>query len=185
MRDSLNHLKREKMRCNKAIWNNLYDGERIYNSPNIVNLCLDSYDGEEQRGSLYHQYTASAVPFASLLEAMGEMERLYDELQFPQAASRIRSFRQAYREQGPDVDQSGKILDLSKYRRKEVRKMVSFDEVVEHRGTDATFLIRVKHRQNSSWQGEVTWIDGQKKEYFRSALELIRLIDSAMEGENN
>jgi hypothetical protein len=30
----------------------------------------------------------------------------------------------------------------------------------------------------------VTWVDKQKKEYFRSALELVRLIDSAVSETN-
>lgn len=45
---------------------------------------------------------------------------------------------------------------------------------------EATFAIHIKYRQNASWQGGVTWVDKQKKEYFRSALELARLIDSVM-----
>ena len=58
--------------------------------------------------------------------------------------------------------------------------MATFDQVTEQRGTDATFIIRVSHRQHSSWQGEVTWVDGRKKEYFRSALELVKMIDGAL-----
>ena len=37
-----------------------------------------------------------------------------------------------------------------------------------------TFLIHVS-------QGEVTWAEANKKKSFRSALELIRLIDGALE----
>ena len=64
--------------------------------------------------------------------------------------------------------------------RKEMKIMEEFDKVTGQRGKDSTFIIHVKYRQNASWQGEVTWVDKQKKEYFRSALELVRLIDSAM-----
>ena len=44
-----------------------------------------------------------------------------------------------------------------------------------------TFVIEVIDQQNASWQGSVNWINTGKKENFRSALELIRLIDSALE----
>ena len=47
--------------------------------------------------------------------------------------------------------------------------------------TVETFIINVKCRQNHTWQGTVKWIEGQKEVPFRSALELIKLIDSAME----
>ena len=46
-----------------------------------------------------------------------------------------------------------------------------------------TFVIQVLNTQNATWQGTVTWTDGKKKESFRSALELIKLIDSALEEE--
>ena len=44
-----------------------------------------------------------------------------------------------------------------------------------------TFVVEVIDQQNASWQGSVNWINTGKKEHFRSALELIRLIDSALE----
>lgn len=47
--------------------------------------------------------------------------------------------------------------------------------------TGETFVINVKCRQNHTWQGTVKWIEGQKEVPFRSALELIKLIDSAIE----
>ena len=44
-----------------------------------------------------------------------------------------------------------------------------------------TFVIHVSHCDNATWQGEVTWAEANKKKSFRSALELIRLIDGALE----
>ena len=43
-----------------------------------------------------------------------------------------------------------------------------------------TFVIDIVDQQNASWQGSVQWINTGKKENFRSALELLRLIDSAL-----
>ena len=47
-----------------------------------------------------------------------------------------------------------------------------------------SFVIEVKSQENHTWQGTITWVEGKKKENFRSALELIRLIDSTLAGEN-
>ena len=44
-----------------------------------------------------------------------------------------------------------------------------------------TFVIKVMNTQNATWQGTVTWTDGKRTEPFRSALELIKLMDSALE----
>ena len=42
------------------------------------------------------------------------------------------------------------------------------------------FVIEVKSQENYTWQGTITWIHGKRKENFRSALELIKLIDSSI-----
>lgn len=45
-----------------------------------------------------------------------------------------------------------------------------------------TFLVNVLYRQNATWQGRVFWAEEGKTYSFRSALELIKLIDGALEG---
>ena len=44
-----------------------------------------------------------------------------------------------------------------------------------------TFLLTIYNRQNATWQGTVTWVDRNEKQQFRSALELIKLIESALD----
>lgn len=44
----------------------------------------------------------------------------------------------------------------------------------------SVFFIQITDTQNASWQGTITWTDGRKAENFRSALEMIKLIDSAV-----
>ena len=43
-----------------------------------------------------------------------------------------------------------------------------------------TFIIDIKGSHNNTWQGTILWVERQKKESFRSTLELIRLLDSAV-----
>lgn len=47
-----------------------------------------------------------------------------------------------------------------------------------------TFIVKILERQNATWQGSVTWIDEHQEKYFRSALELIKLIDGALDNQN-
>lgn len=50
----------------------------------------------------------------------------------------------------------------------------------------ATFIIDVKSNENHSWQGNLTWVNTTKSVNFRSALELIKIIDSAIsDGEDD
>ena len=42
-----------------------------------------------------------------------------------------------------------------------------------------TFLVKILFRQKETWQGQVTWAEKNKTVSFRSALELMRLLDEA------
>ena len=46
-----------------------------------------------------------------------------------------------------------------------------------------TFLVKIVNSQNATWQGSVTWVEEQKTQNFRSALELLKLIDGVI-GQN-
>lgn len=48
-------------------------------------------------------------------------------------------------------------------------------------GEKATFVVQIQYRQNATWQGRVVWAEKNEAKQFRSALELIKLIDSALE----
>ena len=55
------------------------------------------------------------------------------------------------------------------------------DEDAKTLGDKPEFLIRILYRDNVSWQGEIHWLDGDRKEYFRSFLELFALMQEVME----
>lgn len=51
---------------------------------------------------------------------------------------------------------------------------------INRRHQGGTFVVRVEERERDSWQGEVTWTETNLKQYFRSALELLHLMEGAM-----
>jgi len=51
--------------------------------------------------------------------------------------------------------------------------------------TRGTFEVSVKFMQNSTWQGEILWVEKGKKQNFRSSLEMLKLMDEALtDGED-
>lgn len=46
-----------------------------------------------------------------------------------------------------------------------------------------TFIVKIKGTENATWQGSVTWIEQNKKQNFRSALELMKMLDAALKEE--
>ncbi|MFR1804592.1 MAG: hypothetical protein ACLUDH_09265 [Faecalispora sporosphaeroides] len=45
----------------------------------------------------------------------------------------------------------------------------------------ATFVINVLYRNASTWQGNLHWLEGDKESAFRSEIELLSLMGSAMD----
>ena len=100
------------------------------------------------------------------------MEKLFDELDFPHVATNMRTFA----EEG-SRRRSG--------RREEKEKVMSDHELLSQHGYQETFIVRVQHRQNSTWQGRITWADQDKTLTFRSIWEMIHLMESAMTADGS
>lgn len=45
----------------------------------------------------------------------------------------------------------------------------------------STFLIRIYFKQHANWQGTIQWLETNKTVSFRSVLELINLLNEAVE----
>ena len=61
-----------------------------------------------------------------------------------------------------------------------LRRVMSDKEILSKHGDEGTFIVRVQQRQNSSWQGRITWVDEDKTVFFRSVWEMMKLIDAAL-----
>lgn len=120
-------------------------------------ICIDSYDKSVPVGRFYNQFCQDEISFHGTIDLIKKMEAMLDQMNFPQSFSAIRSFAEK-----PNVNMDG----LSK----------GFHE----KGKLATFSIRVIFRQNTSWQGTITWHEKKSEQTFRSVLELILLMDSAL-----
>ena len=44
-------------------------------------------------------------------------------------------------------------------------------------------MVQIQYRQHATWQGKVLWAEKNETKQFRSALELLKLIDSALDEE--
>lgn len=56
--------------------------------------------------------------------------------------------------------------------------------VMGNAGKLATFIVHVQYCQNATWQGTIVWADEKQTSNFRSALEMLKLMDSAVEQSN-
>jgi len=135
-------------------------------APNGVVLCIDRAFRGEFAGRLYHSYREDAVPFENAEQMSFLMEQLYDTLNFPHPGTNERTFA---------------ATKKTTERMTERKKIMSDDALLSKHGDIGTFIVRVQHRQNSSWQGRITWMEEDKTLYFRSVWEMIKLIESAVD----
>ena len=47
-------------------------------------------------------------------------------------------------------------------------------------GKKGTFVVHVQCLENATWQGEIVWAEKNESLKFRSALELLKIMDSAL-----
>lgn len=52
--------------------------------------------------------------------------------------------------------------------------------VMKETNGKGTFVVRIQYTQNNSWQGSITWTEKNLTENFRSALEMMQLMDNAL-----
>lgn len=122
--------------------------------PNLINICIDSVEDGEMTGKIYHCYSEEAIAFSNIIRMIETVEEFFDCLQFPQAATQTRSFHRKESVQG---------------------------QILQMRGQKGTFLLNVKYRQNSSWQGFLQWVEEDAAWQFASVLEFIKILNNALD----
>ncbi len=121
-------------------------------------ICVDSYEESVMTGQFYcFGQQEEAETFRSLPQLLTAMEQRLNESKYPQSFTARRSFS-PIQEARPD----GHIA------------------VKAQRGKLGTFVVKILFRQHASWQGLVTWMEGRGEQAFRSVLELVLLMDSAL-----
>ena len=120
-------------------------------------VCIDSYDQGVPAGRFYNPYHKDGESFQSLTQFLTKMEQLLDSMHLPQSFTAARAFAPP-----PELKSGGP------------------PKAEPQEGRLATFAVRILFRQNASWQGSVTWLEDGLEQSFRSVLELILLMDSAL-----
>lgn len=121
-------------------------------------VCVDSYENGIPQGR-FHTVFQGTEDFESLSQLLIRLESILEEGRRPQAYTTSRSF--------------------SVMMPQESRRTV-FGEI--RPGAKATFELQILFRQHSSWQGLIIWKDKRVEQSFRSVLELVLLMDSALRG---
>lgn len=118
-------------------------------------ICVDSYHQGVLKGRFYGPLL-EGERFESLSQFLVKTEQLLNDLGQPQSYTSTRSFAESF----PDCPTTTGLHLL--------------------RGKSATFEMRILYRQHTSWQGILFWREQDVEKPFRSVLELVLLMDSAL-----
>ena len=121
-------------------------------------ICIDSYENGVPGGRIFHPQLGGQTFFGAI-PMLTAMEHLLEQTKQPRSYTQMRrfDFAAAY-ETGPPAQQVPT-------------------------GRKATFAVKILFRQNASWQGSVLWLEGRQEQSFRSVLELLLLVDSALQAK--
>lgn len=133
-------------------------------APNIICICIDDIVDGNAQGKFYNCYSKEPVYFNDICTLVIKIEDFFDKIKFPESSTKLRSFLKS------ETEAVGKGLE----------KHMKPKEVTEQKGSQATFVVHVQYRQNATWQGNVVWADKNMTKNFRSALELLKLMDQAL-----
>ena len=125
-------------------------------------VCVDSSEKGVWAGRYYNSSLKKGESFSSFVDFLMKMEKTLDQMYFPQSFSAVRRFTQ-----------------------EEETELISASNEECQTGKAATFLIRILFRQNASWQGSILWLEGKREESFRSVLELIFLMNDALNAQKS
>ena len=125
-------------------------------------ICVDGYENKALSGRFYNPYCEAGESFESLTQMLLKIDDMLNEMRLPQSFTAVRTFAPG----GGDLSKNAPV-------------------VAAHEGKLATFAVRILFRQNASWQGNLLWAEKQMDARFRSVLELVRLMDSALSVEEN
>lgn len=131
-------------------------------SPGRLLILVDGYRQGSLTGRACPWWETREVPFSQLCQLLLMLDGWMDRMGYPQGAVERRSFCGDTAE-APRVDRP----------RPGSRRTVPG-------GNLATFIVQVQYRQNATWQGHVTWAERDRTQAFRSALELLKLLDGAL-----
>ena len=119
-------------------------------------LCIDSYDQGILQGRFYGP-DGQIRSFPSLSLFLMTMEEMLDQINTPQSATTHRSFSGYLSQTSPETGENSL-----------------------GNGVLATFELQILFRHHTSWQGMILWRERRREHSFRSVLELIMLMDSAL-----
>lgn len=121
-------------------------------------ITVDACDDGVMVGRYYYPAGDEMGSYRGIVQLLTKLHRCMEFEEAPQAFHAVRTFFPVYTFPADSGDGSFPAA-----------------------GKTATFSLRVMFRRNASWQGTLVWLEEKQSQSFRSVLEMIMLMDNAVE----
>lgn len=137
-------------------------------APNLMVICIDSTEGGSEPGRLYSCYSREPDRFEDEYQLLLLMEQVMEKINYPQSSVALRRYGK----------KPGKNEPVEYAKREKPEKVMEQTELLNYRGEEATYAVRIQYRQNATWQGELVWLEQNEAHSFASELEMLKLMDN-------
>lgn len=128
-----------------------------------VKVCVYNCDEQEIMGKIYHCCLEKPIFFKGISDMVIKVDKIYDAIGFPPASPERRTIHPRENTTQP----------LKYYH--------DFKDFASMEGEKFAFFLKVRYRQNVSWQGSIHFSGDVSSYQFRSVLELMGYIMEKIE----
>ncbi|MCR2032920.1 hypothetical protein [Anaerofustis stercorihominis] len=153
-----------------------FHSEEIPPNGRIFMLKIKDLNNGYPKGIIHNLFFIEPYTFLGFDDAILKINQMMDILNNPQSFTKLRTFFDK------EYKHTKKFYDKWLSEGKEKNNYTQYwdpKSLKPNKKDIIVFYINVIYRRNSSWQGEVIW-KGHRKVAFRSVLELLNLIRSAI-----
>jgi hypothetical protein len=123
-------------------------------------VSIDSYEDSCFAGRVFYPAFETEVKFKNAMQMIDAIGNSVNDLGYTDEYCKMRSFG-ALGEGGSAGEKTAALARIPK-------------------GKLATFKIKIIFMQNATWQGTIVWEESGEEQNFRSVLEMLNLMDSAL-----
>lgn len=141
-----------------------------YRHSMFFTIALSSVSEDDVSGILFCPLLKKSVEFQGLTKLFIVMDKIMEDCNIPKYDERFRKF-------GLTEKISTMHLEYVDCEENQFKDYLTLS-IKTSKKCEYVFCVEMMRRQNYSWQGKITWVGKNKIKYFRSELELMKLIYS-------
>lgn len=155
----------------------------VYSAPilpmnaRLFMLSVDTKAGRPFCGYICNMYFRAPIRFQGMDDVLLKMDWMMDQLKTPQKDTDRRKFHAVSMAKKVKIEMGQEEMPASSS-----SPLWDPQALIRSPKGAEIFYIQILYRQHSSWQGTVQWKKSNEKLYFRSALELMSMLNGVLPG---